>query len=179
MRLARFFQVTILLSLAGGVLFAKDHSIADNGKPLAFKILRVSETRETQNAQTFEYAIPMSALAQGGTYRGPLQTTVNSGQIPLDASDSFVILTFSVSNVRRKLQLSTSDVQLIDGKGASHNSLGCPSFIKVGSWTACDAIELNSKMDNVTSWIFKAPTESLAGAVIRFQGSTYPLSVTN
>ncbi len=73
------------------------------------------------------------------------------------------------------------DVQLVDGKGVSHRSVAV-RWTNAGEWNPWSpfwTFELAPKKDTVTSIIFNVPTDRISGAVIRFQNSTYPVSVGN
>jgi hypothetical protein len=104
----------------------------------------------------------------------------------LAPSESFLIVQFSVSNVRRNLQLDATDVQLIDNRGSVYQALGRLGQ-KKNSWSRLyfNGVQLplwenlDPKNMRPLTWIFKVPTDAVSGAVIKFQNATYPLNVAN
>jgi hypothetical protein len=178
---------TLLFGLTASA--QKEHPISTNGKPLVFRLTRATVTREPQ--WTVQLQLP-----NGITSPDQLQMQQKSVWLRLDPSESFVIIEFSISNVQRKLDLSTGDVQLIDGKGSSFEPFGISGTQK-GQWCeiGSGSMELNKKgqwsaicpfcgirrqgNNDAIAWLFKAPTIPIPGAKIVFQGATYPLPVGN
>jgi hypothetical protein len=162
---------TLLFGLTASA--QKEHPISTNGKPLVFRLTRATVTREPQ--WTVQLQLP-----NGITSPDQLQMQQKSVWLRLDPSESFVIIEFSISNVQRKLDLSTGDVQLIDGKGSSFEPFGISGTQK-GQWCAiCPFCGIRRQGNNdAIAWLFKAPTIAIPGAKIVFQGATYPLPVGN
>jgi hypothetical protein len=158
----------------------KTRPVSANGKPLAFQVTRVSVTQEPQSSEQMQILLAgdLGQALGTGTYRGPLQTSYNYKPIPLSPSDSFVIVSFNISNVKHHLELTSGDVKLLDGKGAIHLRLGFRSFTKPNAWSSMDEI-LDPKKQNDSTWIFQVPTAAVSGASIQFQSATYPLSIAN
>jgi hypothetical protein len=165
----------------------KEHPISSNGKPLIFQLTRATVTREPQ--WTVQLQLP-----NGITSPDQLQMQQKSVWLRLDPSESFVIIEFSISNVKHKIDLLTKDVQLIDAKGSTYEAFGLPGdkkgqwcetghmeLDKTGQWSAmfpfCGALKKGN--NDAISWLFKAPTTAIPGAKIVFQGAAYPLSVGN
>jgi hypothetical protein len=178
----------ILLSLVfigPPALAQRIRTIADNGRPLTFQIIRVQVTQDLQSMEHVQMVLPASALSAassqaGYTYRGPITEDIQYQPIQLMSSESFLIIEFSISNVRRKLELSSRDVSLVDSVGATYNTLGASSFRKANSWNPMDYVELNPhNKNNVNIWIFKLPTDIIShGLFVKFDNATYPVSIT-
>jgi hypothetical protein len=101
----------------------------------------------------------------------------------LAPSESFLIVQFSVSNVRRNLQLHGTDVELVSG-GSFYAALGrlgqktnSWSRLYLGSRDAGLWENLDPKNTRPITWIFKVPTDALSDLVIIFQNTTYPLNI--
>jgi len=164
----------------------KERPISTNGKPLVFQLTRASVTREPQWTTILQIGPTLDTA-------GPGHVDQKSVWLKLGPSESFVIIEFSISNVQRKLDLSTKDVQLIDGTGSSFEAFGIPGTQK-GQWceTGSGSIELDKKgqwsaicpfcgvrkqgNNDAIRWLFKVPTAAIPRAKIVFQGGNYPLS---
>lgn len=173
----------LTLYLAGCASEDGPPAISANKQPLNFQVISASITKESQLSEQVQmdlsgFDVAAAASQSGYSYHGPIKEVRSYEPIPLDSSESFLIVKFRVSNVRRKLQLSTTDVELIDGKSSAHQTLGLPGH-KEGSWYQLSSEELDPAKDNGDTWIFKVPTDAVSGSVIQFQNATYPLSVVN
>ncbi len=169
--------VTLFLGVCGP--FVKSSSakelppLSANGQPLTFQIVSASVTRDSQTELTGEILLPNFDPSQH-VYKGPFEEVQQP--LLLHLLESFVIVNFTVSNARRKLRLSREDVQLIDGWGNPHVTLGA-GVRKKGVWSVFDWIEIGPRKDNSCLWIFVVPTAAVSGAIIRFQDKTYPLNL--
>lgn len=92
--------ILTLLLAGSSVRAGKVRPISDNGKPLTFQVSHVSVTQEQQLSEQMEFFL--SNLMQGGQ----VNTNYKYTPFPLSPSESFVIVTFSISNVNHQLQLS-------------------------------------------------------------------------
>jgi len=180
-----------MLLLVGSISAEKVRPISANGRPLTFQVMRASATREPQLSEkpSGEYVMPgltAERMVGGGTYRGPIVEIPRYEPMALAPSESFLIVQFSVSNVRRNLQLDATDVQLIDNRGSVYQALGRLGQ-KKNSWSRLyfNGVQLplwenlDPKNMRPLTWIFKVPTDAVSGAVIKFQNATYPLNVAN
>jgi hypothetical protein len=187
MKLETHIFLAFMLFLGQPASAQKVRPISANGRPLTFQVVRTSITREPQSTEQVSIALTgfdlQAASSQRGyTYHGPTAEDIHYQPIPLTDSESFLLVEFSVSNVKRLLQLSTEDVKLIDGRGSAHRTLGCIGH-KENSWFPLNSEELNPKSagrgspPNRGTWIFKVSTDAISGAVIQFQNATYPFTV--
>jgi len=163
-------------------LAQKERPLSANGQPLTFQIIGASVTRKPQTTERLA-GIAMTGLTaeravRGGTYSGPMQDIYAYDPMELGPSESFLILRFNVSNVKRKVWLWQKDLQLTDGAGAVHQGLGRPGQ-KEASWHHLADRGLEPKKNNIDTWLFTVATDKVAGAVIHFQNSAYPLSIGN
>ena len=157
--------------------------ISENGSPLTFQVTSVLVTRDSQ------YALAKTEIRDTGTspmgnfyrsqsgnltYIGPPETVYE--QIPLQFSDSFVIVKFCISGISRSSLLSVDDVQLVDGNGAIHKTIGYNAATGHWDrqWLPFNTIRL-SHSANHEMWIFSVPTTAVAGSAIKFQDFSYQL----
>lgn len=177
-----FCFLAVNLLLVEPIPAQKPHPISTNGKPLTFQVISAVATRDVQSQeQTTEAQLTgfnlQAATGSGNyTYRGPIKEVTNYVPIPLGREESFLVVEFSVANIKHPLDLSMYDVELIDGKGAPRWTLGSATD-KKDAWFPFDSAQLSPKQPDKQKWIFKVPTDAVPGAVLQFQGVNYPLSV--
>jgi hypothetical protein len=172
------FTLLVVLVTASLASTKEPRPLSANGKPLIFQVKKFSVTRQPQSTEQMQLFITSAGMAQAastGTVTAPLGQNYSYTPIPLGPSESFVIVTVNVSNVRRQLAFSPGDLQLIDGKGAHHESLGFQSFTKLNAWSGFSVI-LDRKTPNDSTWIFRVPTDAVTGASLQFQNATYALA---
>src|ERR1022692_1528150 len=110
----------LFLVLGGSYASAqKERPISANRRPLSFSIIRSTVTQEPQLAEQVEMELTGLDLGaasgqRGYTYNGPINENINYRVIPVLPSESFIIVEFRISNVRRKLYLTTKDISFID-----------------------------------------------------------------
>jgi hypothetical protein len=182
MKRTRYGVLGVTFFLACSLALAKDpRPLSANGKPLIFQIKQFSTTREPQSTEQMQLFITSAGMAQAastGTVTAPLGQQYSYTPIPLGPSESFVIVTVNVSNVRRQLAFSPEDLKLIDGKGSLHESLGPRSLTKPNAWSRFSVI-LDRKTANDSTWIFRVPTDAVTGASLQFQNANYALAAAH
>ena len=172
------FLITLGITDSGA---EKYRQLSENGGPLSLAIVEARETREPQTLkEQTGLGIPLSAMAAGGTYRGPLEQLYSLNPIPLSDSESFLIVKVDVTGVNKhKLFYLTSDVVLVDKHGARLTPIGCCPNQKNGTWLSLKPSQFNPaggagilepRQHNVSTLLYKVNTDTIRGGMsIRIQ----------
>jgi hypothetical protein len=156
--------------------------IAENGQPLGFQLTNAAVPKGPQYIRHVEIVLGedfLKAATSGGTYSGPTQTNVTYPAISPKGLQSFVAVEFTLSNVARKLALTTKDVEFIDGAGSAHQSFALADPEKASAWVGFSGVTISPQRSgpDVERWIFTVPNSAMKGSSIRFQGTLYPLTI--
>ena len=190
----------LMVALVMGLLLAgcatdTGRPLSENGRPLQLQIVH---TRVTSETQIFKGGIAFRATptllgSENSTYRGPVKEVHNS--VVSKPSESFLIVVFKIAGVTRTLQLTPSDVFVVDNKGVFHQTLGTKIFSESPQWypflyttilpesstgdkliqDSTSAYTFSQDCPRSEQWIFSVPDDAMQGATISFQGIKYPI----
>ncbi len=156
---------------------------ATTPQAVAFQVVSALATRSPQLGEEQQITMKNPHYEPGSTvvhYDMDIQASYNP--IDLATSESFLIVSIRLLKLSSKLDLSSKDLPLVDGKGSAHLPLCYPSFRRQDAWSAMTAsasLGLKPKDTIDLKWLFKVPTDALTGSIIQFQGKTYPLTMSS
>lgn len=187
---------TSVLLVASGGCYAKEpgRPLSENGKPLQLEVMRVTVTSASKTFYGGIVLPDIAATVRSGdsTYNGRVDSSFEQ-HVP-KPGETFLIVEFKVTGVRKTLRLTSKDVYVADGKGKSYPPIAAQFF--GDKWYPFDFMTISSDsgnakqvvFDGITTytikspmkferWIFSIPTDALDEAVICLQERKYPLTI--
>jgi hypothetical protein len=116
-----------------------------------------------------------------GLSLGPPSERQYKGFEPKTGS-SFVVIEFCISNVLKPFLSKGSDVAIVDGKGVVHDALATTSGKGKDYWDAFFFVTFLPDSESQSRnfrWLYCIPSVAIAGSCVRFQGQTYPITISN